>query len=1109
MALAVADRVQETTTTTGTGTYTLAGAKTGFQSFAAVGDGNTTYYACTDGTDYEVGIGTYTASGTTLARTTIIESSNSDAAVSWSAGEKDIFVTLPASKAVIEDASNNVAIGNNITVGGTVDGVDIATNIPASLGTAGQVLTVNSGATAGEWASLPAVSLAEQEFTATSGQTVFTVTGGITDADNVSVYLNGAKLFSTDVTISAAANTVTLATGATTGDLITVTEVAGASGGGGASAFTDLSDTPASLGTAGQTLVVNSGGTALEFGDASGGSMTVYNDINGTDGTPSGYTYLTNASSPSNGDLAFVTANNTVYVRAASGWRKIATIQEAPSAVTGQAASYPNIGQNATTDITLSTTDPEGFDVTWSYVVGGNGTLSGSNINNSNGDTLASIAVQTANANSGGTNTITFRVTRQTTTISGDFTITFTATDSQSTGTSDTGAISFELAFVVTDSHYTSLLMATDGSAGDNNDITDSSSSSHTITASGDAHAGTVSPYRHGGYSTYFDGTGDYLAVGSNAAFGLGTGDFTAECWIYPLSVPNTYVGIFGTLNTGTPVGFTLSTDSSGNITYVFNNAVASAFTNNTTSTKWVANTWQHIAITRSSNSVRIFLNGTQIGTTKTDSADLGSSDDLVIGRTYTNYDGFYFDGYLSDVRIVKGNGLYTSNFTPPTERLTAVTNTSLLTCHLPYIADTPPSGGTAKTITVNGNTSTKPFGPYDYDEYDESINGGSVYFDGSGDYITTTSTDYDLGTSSAFTVELWYYFDESRTHTVFDFYNSSNAQAAKLAVTSTGVFLYDGSANILSLTRNQTVGAWEHFCWTRDASNNHTFYINGSQVGTSTAATSIDAYAIDLGRRAGNFNSTFMKGYISDFRIVKGTAVYSGNFTPPTGPLTTTGGTYPSTTNVDTSITASNTKLLLSGTDAHVIDNSQGNNLKLVGNAAASTTQAKFSNTASLYLDGTGDYVTATGIPIGSGDFTLEAFVRPASFANYRTIFTNRGAANASTNFELGVNSSGQVYLWSSSFLITSSSTLSANTWHHVALVRNGTGAGSTVLYIDGSSVGSANVSNDFSDTAYDIGGDTVDSNHWNGYIQDLRVSVGKARYTSNFTVPSAPLKG
>ena len=126
MALVVADRIQETTATTGTGTYNLAGAKTGFASFAAVGDGNTTYYACTDDTNFEVGIGTFTASGTTLARTTILSSSNSNNAVSWSAGDKDIFVTLPSEKAVLEDASNNVAIGNNITVGGTVDGRDLA-----------------------------------------------------------------------------------------------------------------------------------------------------------------------------------------------------------------------------------------------------------------------------------------------------------------------------------------------------------------------------------------------------------------------------------------------------------------------------------------------------------------------------------------------------------------------------------------------------------------------------------------------------------------------------------------------------------------------------------------------------------------------------------------------------------------------------------------------------------------------------------------------------------------------------------------------------------------------------------------------------------------------
>ena len=97
MALVVKDRVKESSTTTGTGTYTLAGAETGFQTFAAVGNGNTTYYAAHDPStgEWEVGIGTYTASGTTLARTAIISSSNSDSAVNWAAGERLIFCTQP------------------------------------------------------------------------------------------------------------------------------------------------------------------------------------------------------------------------------------------------------------------------------------------------------------------------------------------------------------------------------------------------------------------------------------------------------------------------------------------------------------------------------------------------------------------------------------------------------------------------------------------------------------------------------------------------------------------------------------------------------------------------------------------------------------------------------------------------------------------------------------------------------------------------------------------------------------------------------------------------------------------------------------------------------
>jgi hypothetical protein len=114
MALVVKDRVQETTTTTGTGTITLAGAVTGFQSFSVIGDANTTYYTIAAGSQWEVGIGTYTSSGTTLSRDTILESSTGGTAVNFSAGIKNVFVTYPAEKAVYQDA-NGTAVAPQIS----------------------------------------------------------------------------------------------------------------------------------------------------------------------------------------------------------------------------------------------------------------------------------------------------------------------------------------------------------------------------------------------------------------------------------------------------------------------------------------------------------------------------------------------------------------------------------------------------------------------------------------------------------------------------------------------------------------------------------------------------------------------------------------------------------------------------------------------------------------------------------------------------------------------------------------------------------------------------------------------------------------------------------
>jgi hypothetical protein len=144
MAFIVKDRVKETTTTTGTGTLTLAGAATGFQAFSVIGDGNTTFYTITDGTDWEVGIGTYTLSGTTLSRDTILESSNSGSAVNWGAGTKDVFCTYPAEKSIYSGSALGTPMSGNLE-NCTVDGTDEVgfRNLPVNSQTANYTLVLS------------------------------------------------------------------------------------------------------------------------------------------------------------------------------------------------------------------------------------------------------------------------------------------------------------------------------------------------------------------------------------------------------------------------------------------------------------------------------------------------------------------------------------------------------------------------------------------------------------------------------------------------------------------------------------------------------------------------------------------------------------------------------------------------------------------------------------------------------------------------------------------------------------------------------------------------------------------------------------------------------
>jgi hypothetical protein len=175
-------------------------------------------------------------------------------------------------------------------------------------------------------------------------------------------------------------------------------------------------------------------------------------------------------------------------------------------------------------------------------------------------------------------------------------------------------------------------------------------------------------------------------------------------------------------------------------------------------------------------------------------------------------------------------------------------------------------------------------------------------------------------------------------------------------------------------------------------------------------------------------------------------------------------------------------------------------------GNAQISTAQSKFGG-SSIAFDGTGDYITAAPNPefsFGTAAFTIEMWIRANAFSDVNVWFDTRLGGASSLGIVIFTNSSGQIVVYSGATAFITSTGVSTNQWYHIAVARE---SNTLRLFIDGINSGSATIANNFSDQNF-FSGKTNEaaSNFVNGYIDDLRITKGVARYTANFTPPTAP---
>jgi hypothetical protein len=499
-----------------------------------------------------------------------------------------------------------------------------------------------------------------------------------------------------------------------------------------------------------------------------------------------------------------------------------------------------------------------------------------------------------------------------------------------------------------------------------------------------------------------------------------------------------------------------------------------------------------------STSTIALYLNGTQLNSAS--NTINAQNSQLRVGGLWTPATaGYYFDGYLSNVRVSNTVRTVTSI---PTAPFTSDANTTLLTCQGNRFVDV---SGTPKTLTPSGGPRVQAFQPFSPTaSYTTALYGGSGYFAGGSNNLgLSTQAALPISTQE-FTVEFWAYKLDAWSTSNQYIFNDDGVGGFQIWVSSVGGVIRLGRSTIAIVLdynySNLQINTWTHFAYSRKG-NDFALWVNGSRVATTT---NTNGFASSNGPQTiGGYTSSGWNGYLSNVRVVKGTYVYdpaSTSITVPTAPVTA----------------ITNTSLLLNMTNAGIYDAAVQNDLITAGAAVTNTTIKQWP-LSSVSFNGSNSFVRApynTIFNLGTSNFTIEFWVYFNSVALGQTIAgrhltTSAGdwAIYTATNGNLNYYLSSTGSTWNLANQVSIGS-ISVGTWYYVALVRNG----SVFTPYIGTTPGSAPTTGTTTTTASALATITQDltvgaANNsltfLNGYVQDFRFTVGAARPIT--TVPSA----